>query len=96
MLDGYAGYLVRDDYAAWHQFDAQLAGVQQCVQHLFRHLQGVLDLHKDWQAWAGQVRQVLGEAAAAVEPAKRRQPPLSTRSYSMTCGNATTTRCAGG
>jgi len=70
VLDGYAGYLVRDDYAAWHQFDAQLAGVQQCVAHLFRHLQGVLDLHKDWQAWAGQVRQVLREAGAAVEQAK--------------------------
>ena len=34
VLDGYAGYLVRDDYAGWAQFDAQLAGVQQCRQHL--------------------------------------------------------------
>ncbi len=70
VLDGYTGCLVRDDYAAWHQFDAQLAGVRQCVQHLFRHLQGVLDLHKDWQAWAENVRQVLREAGAAVEQAK--------------------------
>ena len=70
VLDGYTGYLVRDDYAGWHQFDGKLAGVQQCVQHLFRHLQGVLDLHKDQQGWAGQVRQALGEAAAAVEQAK--------------------------
>jgi transposase len=31
VLDGWHGYLVRDDYAAWHQFDAQLAGVQQCA-----------------------------------------------------------------
>jgi transposase len=27
VLDGYAGYLVRDDYAGWYQFDAQLARV---------------------------------------------------------------------
>ena len=33
VLDGWHGYLVRDDYAAWHQFDAQLAGVQQCAAH---------------------------------------------------------------
>ena len=57
-------------YGGKYQFDARLAGVQQCVQHLFRHLQGVLDLHKDWQAWAEKVRQVLGEADAAVEQAK--------------------------
>jgi len=70
VLDGYAGYLVRDDYRGWHQFDAQLAGVQQCVAHLFRHLQGVLDLHKDQQNWAEKVRQVLRDAGTAVEQAK--------------------------
>ena len=59
VLGDYAGYLVRDDYAGWHQFDKQVAGVQQCVAHLFRHLQGVLDLHPDHQAWAGTVRDVL-------------------------------------
>lgn len=69
VFDGFTGYLVRDDYAGWYQFDARLDGVQQCVQHLFRHLQGVLDLHPDWQAWAGDVRQVLREAHTAVEHA---------------------------
>jgi len=62
----FTGYLVRDDYAGWHQFDTSLAGVQQCVAHLFRHLQGVLDLHPTHQTWAGQVRQVLREAHTAV------------------------------
>jgi transposase len=33
VLDGWHGYLVRDDYAAWHQFDARLAGAQQCCAH---------------------------------------------------------------
>jgi transposase len=70
VLDGYAGYLVRDDYAGWYQFDVQLSGVQQCVAHLFRHLQGVLDLHKDWQSWAGDVREVLRDAHTAVEQAR--------------------------
>ncbi len=67
VLDGWHGYLVRDDYAGWHQFDAQLAGVQQCCAHLIRHCTGVLELHPQWQAWAGKVRAVLREAAAAVE-----------------------------
>ena len=62
----FTGYLVRDDYCAWHQFDDRLAGVQQCVAHLFRHLQGVLDLHPTQQAWAGTVRDVLREAHTAV------------------------------
>ncbi len=70
VLTGYTGYLVRDDYAGWHQFDAGLAGVQQCAAHLIRHLQGVWDLHRDWQAWAGEVQQVLREANAAVGQAK--------------------------
>ena len=43
VLTDYPGYIVRDDYAGWHQFDDRAAGVQQCVSHLFRHLQGVLD-----------------------------------------------------
>ncbi|MEC3974523.1 IS66 family transposase [Amycolatopsis sp. H20-H5] len=66
---GFTGYLVRDDYSAWHQFDSTLAGVQQCVAHLFRHLQGVLDLDPDVQAWAGKTREVLREAHAAVDAA---------------------------
>ena len=45
VLEGYTGYLVRDDYAGWHQFDPQLAGVQQCAAHLIRHAKGVLELH---------------------------------------------------
>jgi hypothetical protein len=69
VMDGYHGILVRDDYAGWAQFDAQLAGVQQCCQHLLRHLKGVHDLHPDWQRWAADVRQVLKDAQAAVQDA---------------------------
>lgn len=69
VFDRFTGWLVRDDYAGWHQFDTGLAGVQQCVQHLLRHLQGVLDLHPQWQAWAGQVQTVLRDADQAVTQA---------------------------
>jgi Transposase IS66 family/Family of unknown function (DUF6444) len=69
VLDGYHGILVRDDYAGWAQFDAQLAGVQQCCQHIARHLKGVHALHPDWQRWAEDVRQVLKEASDAVQDA---------------------------
>jgi transposase len=66
---GFTGYLVRDDYSAWHQFDGTLAGVQQCIAHIFRHLQGVIDLDPVIQAWAGKTRDVLREAHTAVEDA---------------------------
>jgi transposase len=66
IMRDYPGYLVRDDYAGWHQFDAQLAGVQQCAAHLIRHCKGVLELHPTQQKWAGEIITVLREAAAAV------------------------------
>jgi transposase len=69
-LEGYIGYLVRDDYAGWHQFDPQLAGVQQCAAHLIRHAKGVLELHPTQQQWASEAITVLREAAAAVAAAK--------------------------
>jgi len=72
VLDGWAGFLVRDDYAGWHQFDRQLAGVGQCGAHIIRHLQGVLDQHPTWQAWAGEVQQILRQANQAVQKAKAR------------------------
>jgi hypothetical protein len=70
LLSDWRGYLVRDDYAGWYQFDGQLAGVQQCCAHLIRSCRGVYELHPDWQRWAGEVITVLREAAAAVEDAR--------------------------
>jgi transposase len=69
VMDGYHGILVRDDYAGRAQFDAQLAGVQQCCQHIARHLKGVHALHPHWQRWAEDTRQVLREAHDAVADA---------------------------
>jgi transposase len=70
VLAGYRGYLVRDDYVGWHQFDPQLAGVQQCAAHLIRHAKGVLELHPGHQRWAGEVITVLRQAATAAETAR--------------------------
>jgi Transposase IS66 family len=69
VMNGYHGILVRDDYAGWAQFDIQLAGVQQCCQHLSRHLKGVHALHPHWQQWAEEARQALSEAHRAVRDA---------------------------
>jgi hypothetical protein len=70
VLEGWHGYLVRDDYAGWHQFDPHLAGVQRCASHLVRHCKGVLELHPDWQKWAGTVIAVLRQTANAVDDAR--------------------------
>jgi transposase len=70
VFDNWHGILVRDDYAGWHQFDATLAGVQQCAAHLIRHLQGVLDLDPEAQRWAGQVQKALRDAARLADAAR--------------------------
>jgi hypothetical protein len=70
VLDGWHGYLVRDDYAGWHQFDPHLAGVQQCCAHIIRHCKGVHELHPDWQKWADTVITALRAAAKAVDDAR--------------------------
>jgi transposase len=70
VLEDWRGYFVRDDYKGWYQFDEHLAGIGLCGAHLIRSLQGVLDLHPQWQAWAGQVQQILREAGTAVHAAK--------------------------
>jgi transposase len=70
VLTDWHGYLVRDDYAGWHQFDAHVAGVQQCCAHIIRHCKGVLELHPDWQKWAAQVITALRATAQAVEQAR--------------------------
>jgi hypothetical protein len=43
---------------------------EQCAAHIVRHCKGVLELHTNWQKWAGQVVEVLREANTAVEAAR--------------------------
>ena len=71
VLTGWNGCLVRDDYNGWKQFDATLAGVQQCAAHLIRHGKGVLaTAERGEQGWAKKVIDVLREANAAVATAR--------------------------
>ena len=70
ILDGYRGVLVRDDYGGYLSYDAGLAGVQQCLAHLYRYLDDAYAIDPVSQAWAQQAGEALREAAAAVRAAR--------------------------
>jgi transposase len=71
ILDGFAGVLVRDDYGGYLSYDAGLAGVQQCLAHLYRYLDDAYAIDPVSQAWTRQAGDALREAAAAVRAARR-------------------------
>jgi len=62
VLDGWHGFLTRDDYAGWHQYDPTPAGVQVCCRHLIRGLRAVLTLAPNVQKRAGRLIDLLREA----------------------------------
>jgi transposase len=70
ILDGYRGVLVRDDYGGYLSYDTGLAGVQQCLAHLYRYLDDAYATGPQSQAWARQAGDALREAAAAVRAAR--------------------------
>ena len=71
ILSGWHGYLVRDDYAGWQQFDDTLAGVQQCAAHLIRACKAVVALSRAGeQGWARTVIDILRDAEKAVTAAR--------------------------
>ena len=51
ILDGFAGVLVRDDYGGYLSYDAGLAGVQQCLAHLYRYLDDAYAIDPGSQVW---------------------------------------------
>jgi len=65
ILDGYAGVLVRDDYGGYLSYDAGLAGVQQCLAHMYRYLDDAYATDPESQAWTRQAGDALRAAAAA-------------------------------
>jgi transposase len=79
ILDNYAGVLVRDDFGGYLSYDTDLAGVQQCVSHLLRHLQDVTDIDPVAQAWSVQAADVLRLAIHAVNTARRTGTTLDTK-----------------
>jgi transposase len=66
ILDGYRGVLVRDDYGGYLSYDTTLAGVQQCLAHLYRYLDDAYAIDPESQVWTRQAGDALREAAAAV------------------------------
>ena len=70
ILDGYAGVLVRDDYGGYLSYDDTLAGVQQCLAHLYRYLDDADATDPQSQAWTRQAGDALRAAAAAAGAAR--------------------------
>jgi hypothetical protein len=70
ILDGYHGVLVRDDYGGYLSYDGELAGVQQCLAHLYRYLDDACAIDPASQVWTRQAGDALREAAAAVRTAR--------------------------
>jgi transposase len=70
ILDGFAGVLVRDDYGGYLSYDAGLAGVQQCLAHLYRYLDDAYAIDPESQVWTRQAGDALRAAAAAVRAAR--------------------------
>ena len=73
ILDGFAGVLVRDDYGGYLSYDAGLAGVQQCVAHLYRYLDDAYAIGPESQVWTRQAGDALRAASAAVRAARDAQ-----------------------
>jgi transposase len=70
ILDGYHGVLVRDDYGGYLSYDTGLAGVQQCLAHLYRYLGDAYAIDPQSQVWARQAGEALRAASAAVRTAR--------------------------
>jgi transposase len=74
ILPGFAGTLVRDDYAGYAKYDKQLAAVQLCCAHLVRALRGIGELDTDpyriQRSWTEPATQALLDAKAAVAKAR--------------------------
>ena len=70
ILDGYAGVLVRDDYGGYLSYDAGLAGVQQCLAHMYRYLDDAYAIDPESQVWTRQAGDALRAAAAAAGAAR--------------------------
>ena len=70
ILDGYRGVLVRDDYGGYLSYDGGLAGVQQCLAHLYRYLDDAYAIDPESQVWTRQAGDALRAAGAAVRTAR--------------------------
>jgi hypothetical protein len=77
ILSFFTGFLITDGYTAYQQMLGDLAGIQQCAQHVIRRCRAVSKLGPgSLQSWAQDVIIVLRQAHLACEDARSRgQPP---------------------
>jgi transposase len=76
LLAFFTGFLIVDGYAAYQQLLPQLAGIQQCCQHVIRRCRAVANLGPgSLQSWATDVITVVRQAHQAVEDARARGQP---------------------
>ena len=76
ILAFFTGFLISDGYGAYQDLLPQLAGIQQCCQHVIRRARAVAKLGPGGlQSWAADVIDVLREAHQAVEEARARDDP---------------------
>jgi transposase len=77
ILGFFTGFLITDGYTAYQQLLPQLAGIQQCAQHVIRRCRAVTKLGPGrLQSWAGEVIAILREAHRLVEQAQARDGPV--------------------
>lgn len=76
ILSFFTGFLISDGYGAYQDLLPQLAGIQQCCQHVIRRARAVTKLGPgSLQSWAADVIDVLREAHQAVEDTRARGDP---------------------
>jgi hypothetical protein len=76
ILSFFTGFLISDGYSACQQLLPQLAGIQQCCQHIIRRCRAVAKLGPgSLQSWAADVIDILREAHQAVDEALARGDP---------------------
>ena len=73
LLAFFTGFLIVNGYSAYQQLLPDLAGLQQCCQHIIRRARAVTKLGPGGlQSWAADVISILREAHQAVEEARAR------------------------
>jgi len=76
ILSFFTGFLITDGYGAYQDLLPQLAGIQQCCQHVIRRCRAVTKLGPgSLQSWGADVIEILREAHGLVEEARARDGP---------------------
>jgi Transposase IS66 family len=83
ILAFFTGFLIADGYGAYQDLLPQLAGMQQCCQHIIRRCRAVAQLGPgSLQSWAEDVIKILREAHQAIVEARARASHLTSSSSS--------------